>query len=119
MNDVEQSRTASVLSIIAGIWLAISPIWIAISGAGSYWSLYIVAAIFIVFGLVQLFTENSLPSWIVALASIWLFISAFALGVSSAAAWNQAVTAIVAFLLAAWDGAEINHVHQHHVPGTV
>lgn len=118
MNDEAQSKTASVLSIIAGIWLALSPIWISISGAGAVWSLYIVAGIFILFGLIQLFTESTLPSWIVALAAVWLFMSAFALSVSSAAAWNQAITAVVAFILATWDGVEISHVHNRHLAGT-
>lgn len=117
MDDVAQSRTASILSILTGVWLALSPIWISITGAGAVWSLYIVAGIFIVFGIVQMFTENTLPSWIVALAAIWLFISAFALSVSSAAAWNQAITAILAFVFATWDGVEISHVHHRHLAG--
>ena len=116
MDDLAQSRTASVLTILLGIWLALSPIWIALSGAGAVVSLYIVAGIMILFGLVQLFTENSSPSWVVSLASVWLFISAFVLSVSGTAAWNQALTAIVAFVLAIWDGAEITHVHQTHHP---
>lgn len=118
MNDVEQSRTASVLNIIAGVWLAISPIWISLFGAGQFWSLYIVAGIIIVFSFIQLFTESSAPSWIVALAAIWLFISAFVLGVSHATAWNLAITAIVSFILATWDGVEVAQIHQRHVAGT-
>jgi hypothetical protein len=118
MDDVAQSRTASVLSIAGGVWLALSPIWISLTGAGQFWSLYIVAGIFILFGLIQLFTDNVLPSWIIALASVWLFISAFSLGTSTAAAWNQAITAIVVFFLSIWDGVEVDHVHRRHMAGT-
>lgn len=118
MDDVAQSRTASVLNIAVGAWLALSPIWISLFGAGQFWSTYVVAGVFVVFGFIQLFTENVLPSWIVALAAVWLFISAFALNVTSAAAWNLAITAIVAFVLAIWDGVEISHVHHRHLAGT-
>lgn len=118
MDDVAQSRTASVLNILVGIWLALSPIWISLFGAGQFWSLYIVAGIFAVFGFIQLFTENTAPSWIIGLAAVWLFISAFALNVSSAAAWNQVITAIVAFVLAVWDGSMLEHANQRHVHGS-
>lgn len=118
MDDVTQSRTASILTLLVGIWLALSPIWISLFGAGSLWSLYIVAGIMIVFSFIQLFTGSVLPSWIVALSAIWLFISAFVLGVGYAAAWNQAVAAIAAFILATWEGVEVSHVHSRHVTGT-
>jgi membrane-associated phospholipid phosphatase len=118
MDDAEQVKTASVLNIAAGIWLALSPIWISLFGAGQFWSLYIVAGIVIVFSFIQLFSDSTLPSWLTALAAIWLFISAFALGVTTAAAWNQAITAIVAFALSVWDSVEVGHVHQRHIAGT-
>jgi len=114
MDELTQSRTASVLSIVAGVWLALSPIWIAIAG-GAIVSLYIVAAAMIIFGLAQLFTESNLPSWIIAIAAVWLFISAFSFtNVSSAVRWNEAITAIVAFVLAVWDSVEITQYHSHH-----
>jgi membrane-associated phospholipid phosphatase len=118
MDEKEQVKTASALNIVAGIWLALSPIWISLFGAGQFWSLYIVAGIVIVFSFIQLFSDSTLPSWLTALAAIWLFISAFALGVTTAAAWNQAITAIVAFALSVWDSVEVGHVHQRHIAGT-
>lgn len=117
MDDVAQSRTASVLTVALGTWLVLSPIWISLTG-GALVSLFITGGVMIFFGLVQLFTDNSLPSWIIGLAAIWLFISAFGFtGVSSTVSWNEAIAAVVAFLLSIWDGVEISHVHdrRHHI----
>ncbi|HEU5005295.1 MAG TPA: hypothetical protein VFT49_04440 [Candidatus Saccharimonadales bacterium] len=113
MNEVTQSRTASVLTMLIGLWLVLSPIWISITG----WALASVLAVggfMILMGFVQMFTDNNLPSWLVALAAIWLFISAYAFDVSTAVIWNQTVSAIVAFIVATWDGIEIAEVHRHH-----
>jgi len=108
-----QSRIASALTAIVGVWLMLSPIFISISGAALV-SLLITGAVMIVFGLVQLATENTLPSWINALAAIWLFISALSFSVSAAVVWNQVVFAVIAFALAIWDGSEVSEVHRLH-----
>jgi hypothetical protein len=65
-------------------------------------------------GLAQLFWENVLPSWIDGIAAIWLFISAYGFGMSTAATWNMALAAIAAFLLALWDGAEVGTLQTQH-----
>lgn len=113
MERLRQSRLASSLIVLVGVWMMISPIFIAITGA-ALTSLLITGAVMIVFGLIQLGTENTLPSWINALAAVWLFISAFSFSVSTAVTWNQVVFAIIAFILATWDGAEMSEVHRMH-----
>jgi hypothetical protein len=89
----------------------LSPLFISVTGAALS-SLLITGAVMIVFGLVQLFWDNSLPSWINALAAVWLFVSAFTFTVSNAVVWNQVVTAVIVFALAMWDGAEIGEVNR-------
>ncbi len=118
MNDVAQSRAASVLMVFLGGWLMLSPIWISITG-GALTSLLVVGGIMALAGLVQLFTENSLPSWITALAAIWLFVSAFTFDVSDSVIWNQIASAVAAFVLAAWDVTEVTEVHNRHHAGTL
>lgn len=113
MERLSQSRIASSLTIVLGAWLMISPLLISISGA-ALTSLLFTGAVLIVFGLVQLFWENSLPSWINALAAVWLFVSAFSFTVSNAVVWNQVISGIVAFTLAMWDGVEIGEVNRIH-----
>ena len=111
MERLSQSRLASSLTVILGAWLMLSPIFISITGA-ALTSLLITGAVMIVFGLVQLFWENSLPSWVNAVAAVWLFISAFTFTVSTAVVWNQVIFGIIAFVLAVWDGAEMGEVHR-------
>jgi hypothetical protein len=113
MERLSQSRLASSLTVILGAWIMISPIFISITGA-ALTSLLITGAVMIVFGIVQLAWENSLPSWVNALAAIWLFASAFTFTVSTAVMWNQVISAIVAFLLSTWDGVEMGEVHRMH-----
>lgn len=118
MKSESQARLASTLTALAGGWLLVTPLFISMTGA-ALTSILISGAIIALAGLAQLtWTENTLPSWISALAAIWLFITAFAYTVSTAAAWNQAITAVVAFVLASWDGVEVSHVrddHQRHI----
>lgn len=114
MQSLTQSRVASVLTVLLGAWIMLSPIWISITGAALI-NILVVGGVIAVAGLIQLFWHNVLPSWVVGLAAIWLFVSAFAFTVSHGVSWNEAVSAVVAFLLASWDGAEISDFqHRHH-----
>lgn len=112
MEDLAQSRLASAITILLGIWIAVSPAFISITGA-ALTSTIVVGIVIALAGLVQMFWTNSLPSWIVGLAAIYLFISAFSFNLSTAATWNEVISAIVAFILATWDGVEMNSYKQH------
>ena len=113
MEQLSQSRLASTLTVLLGVWIMVSPVFISISGA-ALTSLLITGGVMVVFGLVQMAWENSLPSWINALAAVWLFVSAFTFTVSNAVIWNQVISAIIAFALAVWDGAEMGAVQRMH-----
>lgn len=113
MEKLAQSRLASVLTIAVGAWMLLTPLAISMTGA-ALTSILITGGVIAVAGLVQLFWINTLPSWVNAVAAIWLFISAFAFTMSTGAAWNQVVFAVVAFLLAVWDGAEISDFQREH-----
>ena len=76
MNDKDQTRFASVLTFLAGVWVAISPTWIHVSGAALA-SVVITGIVIALAGFVQYFWENTLPSWIGGLAAVWLFLSIF------------------------------------------
>jgi hypothetical protein len=116
MRERDQSRLASVLTLLVGIWVAISPIWISVSG-GALVSVIATGVVIALFSLVQYFWENALPSWIMGLAAVWLFVSAFVFSsnvISGGAMVNQILSAVAAFALAYWDGIEITHVHELH-----
>ena len=119
MKDIDQSRTASILTLIAGLWVAISPLFISVSSS-LLPSVIVLGVIIAIAGLVQTFWENTLPSWVSGIAAVLLFIAAFITGTASIAAmWNMIIAAIVVFALAVWDEVEISHFitekhsHQH------
>ena len=113
MDRLAQSRVASVLMIAVGAWMLLPPLALSLTGA-TLASILITGGFIAVVGLIQMFWINALPSWLNIVAAIWLFVSAFAYPTSTGAAWNQAIFGIVAFLLAAWDGAEISEVQREH-----
>lgn len=117
MESLSQSRLASVLTMLVGVYLIVSPLFISITG-GALTNIIIVGAVMALAGLVQLaWTNSALPSWVSALAAVWLFIAAFAFSVSNGMAWNEVVAAVVAFILSTWDGMEISQVQHREHPG--
>lgn len=116
--QLSQSRLASVVLVLVGIWVAISPIWISVTG-GALTSIIITGIVIALAGLVQYFTRMSWPSWVAGLAAVWLFISTFVFNVSTGASWNQIIFAVVAFVLAYWDGFEITQVQHHQAHGAM
>jgi hypothetical protein len=107
-----QSVFASIVILLIGIWVAISPIWVSVTG-GAVTSVIITGAIIALAGFVQLFWEVTLPSWVSGLAAVWLFISAFAYSVGTGPMWSQILSSIAVFLLSYWDGFEVTQIHQH------
>lgn len=89
------------------------PTFTSLTG-GALTSTLVAGGIIALAGLVQLFWENVLPSWIDGVVAIWLFISAYLFDVSTAVTWNLAIASVIAFLVALWDGTEVGTLHQTH-----
>lgn len=118
MKTRDQSRIASLLALLVGIWTILSPVWLSV-GAGATTSLIITGAVIIVASVAQYFTDYAVPSWIMGVAAVWLFISAFVFGVGTGAAWSMVLSAIAVVILAYWDGIEVTQLHtgsdhRHH-----
>ena len=113
MDSTTQSRYASALTILVGLWAMLVPAFTPVEG-NAFANILIVGGIIALAGLVQLFWENTIPSWVNGLAAVWLFISAFTFGVSTAVAWNMVLAAVAAFVLALWDGVEVSQSHRMH-----
>jgi uncharacterized membrane protein (UPF0136 family) len=115
-----KTRTGSVITLLIGVWVALSPIWITMTG-GQITSVIITGVIIALAGLVQYFWANSLPSWISGLASAWLFISAFLFSAGTGVKWSNILSAIAVFILSFWDGVEVaqyrEYQQQHHARG--
>lgn len=113
MNDVTQTRIASVLTAALGVWLLLSPIFIETTG-GAFVSTLIAGSILMLAGIVEFFWENTVPSWISGLTATWMFISAAVFGMIDLLFWNTIAVATIALLTAIWDGVEVGKVAQHH-----
>jgi hypothetical protein len=116
MKDTTQSVVASVLMSGIGVWLMASPLFITVNDA-ALMNVLIVGGVIAVAGLTQLLWGSTLPSWIAALAALWLVVSVFIFSASAGFVWSAVLSAVTAFILAVWDGIEINHA-QHTVHHT-
>lgn len=113
MDNVMQSRVASVLMALVGVWLLVSPLLITITGPALI-SLFAVGGLLVLTGVVQFFWENTIPSWVAGLAAVWLVVSTVVFSISGAALWSQVAAAAATLLLAAWDGIEVDEVVHGH-----
>src|SRR5690242_4080487 len=91
MTEKRQSVLASVLLLLVGIWIAVSPVGVVLTG-GAAASVIITGIVIALAGLVQLFSESSVPSWVGGLAAVWLFISALAFNLSSGGTWTLIIS---------------------------
>lgn len=108
MKDINQSRLASVLALLVGVWVALSPAWITMS-SGARISTLLTGIVIIAASATQYFIKNTLPSWINGAAAAWLFLSMFTFSMGTAAAWSAVLSAIAVVILSTWDGVEVDH----------
>lgn len=111
MDTKMQSQLAGILTAVVGLWLLMTPLFITMSG-GALVNILVVGALIAFAGLVELFWKNTLPSWLGAVAAVWLFVSILLFDMSANAAWNMAISAIIAFVLSVWDGAEVSQLER-------
>lgn len=113
MKDVMQTRIASVLTAVLGLWLLLSPTFITTTG-GALASTLVAGSVLTLAGIVELFWKNTVPSWISGLTAAWLLVSTSVFGMADALFWDTIAAAAIAFMAAIWDGIEISKVAQRH-----
>lgn len=112
MNDITvpgsgSTRTASVLNVIAGLWLIISPFVLRFTAHREAMWITIIVGIIV---LVLAWTRAANParyvglSWLNLLLGIWLIISPFVLNYSNLprVTWNDVVLGVIVVILAIW-----------------
>jgi SPW repeat len=107
LNGAEGARTASVLTLFAGIWLVISPFWMGFyTVPAPLWNTLIVGAVVTVLALIRACypAENPGLSWINLVLGLWLIISPSILPYHDRAVpqFIDMVTGIVIGLTALW-----------------
>lgn len=113
MNDVIQTRIASLLTVGVGLWLLLSPLFLTIEG-DALASTLVTGGILTLAGLVQTVWQNTVPSWVSGLTAIWMGVSAAIYGMTDALLWSTVIASVATFVLAIWDGIEVDRVAQRH-----
>ena len=110
MNSSMQSiRTLSVVSLLAGLWLAISPYFLDYSGLGSAMTNSVIIGIVVAVLAIVRFNEDQMtwPSWLNALLGVWMILAPAVIGFSysSTAGLNSLILGIVILVVEGWDAS--------------
>lgn len=118
MKTRNQSRIASLLALLVGLWVVLSPIWISVSD-GTLANVIIIGIVVIAASIVQYFWNSVVPSWVMGLAAVWSLISVMIYDMSIVAVWSHILSAIAVGILAYWGWAEMSQRpsddRHHHV----
>ena len=114
-SEMMQSRTMSIINIVFGVWLIIAPFILSYDKSVAYWNEVITGAIVVVLGAIRLLAPHmNWASWVSGLAGIWLILSPFFFGYSSAVAyWNQIIFGILVAIVAYSNVGMLEH-RTHH-----
>src|SRR5690625_603830 len=102
-----QARSASILNIIVGAWLFLSPWTVGFSTVRSAtWNSLIVGFLIAVFAIIRTTAPMQAPglSWLNFILGIWLVMSPFIVnfGGVDAAMWNSVIAGLIVLSLSAW-----------------
>jgi hypothetical protein len=115
------ARTASILNIIAGIWLIISPFILAYSVSAATTNSVICGIIAIIIGWIRAADPSNRVSglsWINVLLGLWLIWSPFAVHFFPlrAALYNSVIMGIIVTLLALWSAISSSTIRTRAMP---
>jgi len=100
----DKSKIAGSISLIAGIWLVVSALFM---GLGFMSNMALVGILIALFGLVEISSVESTPwvSWVNGILGVWLIISpAFLPSMAMSAIWNSVIVGIIVTGVALWGG---------------
>jgi len=101
------------ITLVAGIWLLISPWAMGYSGETVALANAVVLGIaIIVYSIVELSIPRDWEEWLMVIAGIWLIISPWVLRFSAQtrATWDSVIVGVVVTLLALWAHSTLTNV---------
>ncbi|HEU4792405.1 MAG TPA: SPW repeat protein [Nitrolancea sp.] len=107
MNRMQQVVTTSGLTILAGLWLILSPFILGFTNLrSSMWNAIIVGIILAALAAIRLYSarRKSWISWVSAALGVWLILTPFFYQVTdnSRVMWNFIIVGIVVTVLGIW-----------------
>lgn len=89
-------RFISSINVVAGLWLAFSPLWINYTVAGNAWQQVILGAAITFLGLGRMESHRSTWASIGSIAAgAYLIVAPWVVGAAGGAAWNQTILGII------------------------
>jgi hypothetical protein len=104
---------AGGLTMLLGIWLAVSSILFGLSTA-AFTSQIISAIALILLGAAEMYSRTTWPSWLSAVVGLWLVISPIFINVSTGAMWNQVILGLIAIGVGLWDRSVVTSSLRPH-----
>lgn len=111
MDDFEEERTTSqslsILNIIFGAWLVVSPYMLGYTSSQAKWQQTAAGIVVLVFAGVRfLATQLQWVSWVNAVVGVWLIIAPFTTGYQSTVGfWNEVIVGILIALSGLWNAS--------------
>ncbi len=110
-----QIRSLSVVAVLAGIWLVISPFILGYNSAGNATQQIVFGAIVIILGFVRMALPNVVwPSWVNFIIGLWVIVAPFTMAATTAARWNEVITGIIVAVVAYSSSVVTTHSHSTH-----
>lgn len=118
MDRDSQARTASIVNLVAAIWLLLAPSILQYATANPRTNDLWLGIIVGIVALIRLFTpiRSAVLSWINTLAGIWLIIAPFVLKYAfNAPRWNDVIVGVVVAGFSIWSlSAGTTTTHRGH-----
>ena len=97
-----QKRTAGAAVLLAGLWVALSPLVINMSDI-AMWNAIIAGGLLALMGVGQMVLRSGTLGVVGVLLALWLGFSVFFIDQSTASAWSLIVAGVVGLLASLWD----------------
>jgi len=114
--DLQTARSASVIALLAGLWLFISPWVFGVEMLQSSWNSWIVGAVIVVLAAIRI--GNPLKttglSWINCVLGIWAFVSPWVYAYTQVPGrcFTGLCAGVVVFIASIWSATKTPHT-QH------
>lgn len=115
-SERSQVQLASGINILAGIWLALAPWFLAYASGVGIWSSIIVGIIIAVLAGIRAFGayDAAWMSWANVVLGLWVIIAPFILGYGTypARLWNNIIVGVIVAALGTWSAVASNRAHR-------
>ena len=117
MEQRATSQSLSILNILFGAWLIVSPYILGYTATQAKWQQTIAGIVVLILAGVRYFAPQvQWMSWVNALVGIWMIIAPFTTGYQATVAfWNEVIFGILVAITGLWNAnLHAAPLHHHH-----